>query len=238
MAHDSFNAYESDQPFFSLVFTSSNHSPFDFPDGRIAIQGAQQATVENAVRYADYALGAFIEKARKSRYWENTLFVIVADHSDKVFGNEPVPIKRFHIPALILGADIEPTKYGPVASQIDLLPTLLSLMGIDCVHPAIGHDLARNIIEHDMTDPGRAIMQFGGAQAYLKGDRVVILDQGKAPREYRYNGQRLAPSALQDSAFKDEALAHSIWTTNAYNHYLYRLPGSASRVTRNPASSN
>ncbi|HUV20757.1 MAG TPA: LTA synthase family protein [Gammaproteobacteria bacterium] len=229
-AHDSFNAYAADQPFFSLVFTSSNHSPFDFPDGRIAIQDTQKATVENAVRYADYALGAFIEKARKSRYWENTLLVIVADHSDKVFGTEPVPIKRFHIPALILGADIEPTKYSPVASQIDLLPTLLSLMGIDSEHPAIGHDLARNIIEHDMTDQGRAIMQFGGAQAYMKGDRVVILDKGRAPEEYRYENQRLVPSVQQEGAFKAEALANSIWTTNAYNHYLYQLPGKDNLV--------
>jgi phosphoglycerol transferase MdoB-like AlkP superfamily enzyme len=237
-AHDSFNAYEADQPFFSLVFTSSNHSPFDFPEGRIDIQGTQQATVENAVRYADYALGAFINKARKSRYWENTLFVIVADHSDKVFGTEPVPIKRFQIPALILGAGIEPTIYKPVASQIDLLPTLLSLMGIDSVHPAIGHDLARNIIEHDVSDPGRAIMQFDGAQAYMKGDRVVILDKDRAPREYRYNKQRLVPSAQQDSAFKAEALAHSRWTTNAYNHYLYTLPESASLAAPQPAPTN
>jgi phosphoglycerol transferase MdoB-like AlkP superfamily enzyme len=222
-AHESFNAYKPDQPFFSLVFTSSNHSPFDFPDGRIAIQGAEKNAVDNAVKYADYALGEFIEKARKSRYWKNTIFVIVADHSDKVFGTEPVPIKRFHIPALILGADIEPTQYSPVASQIDLLPTLLSLMGVDSEHPAIGHDLAKNIIENRATDPGRAIMQFGGSQAYMKGSRVVILSKGKAAHEYRYENQKLVPASQQDDAFKDEALAHSIWSINAYDQGLYQL---------------
>ena len=222
-AHESFNAYEPEQPFFSLVFTSSNHSPFDFPDGRIAIEGAEKNTVDNAVKYADYAVGEFIEKARKSRYWENTIFVIVADHSDKVFGTEPVPIKRFQIPALILGADIKPTQYNPVASQIDLLPTLLSLMGVDSEHPAIGHDLAKNIIENRATDPGRAIMQFGGSQAYMKGSRVVILSKGKAAREYRYENQKLVPAKLQDEAFKDEALAHSTWSINAYDQRLYQL---------------
>ena len=222
-AQVSFNAYKPDQPFFSLVFTSSNHSPFDFPDGRIAIQGAEKNTVDNAVKYADYALGEFIEKARKSRYWKNTIFVIVADHSDKVFGTEPVPIKRFQIPALILGADIKPSQYSPVASQIDLLPTLLSLMGVDSEHPAIGHDLAKNIIENRATDPGRAIMQFGGSQAYMKGGRVVILGKGKAAREYSYENQKLVPARQQDDAFKDEALAHSIWSINAYDQRLYQL---------------
>lgn len=223
-AHESFSAYDQDQPFFSLVFTSSNHSPFDFPDGRIEIQGEEKNTVDNAVRYTDYALGEFIEKARKSSYWKNTLFVIVADHSDKVFGTDPVPIKRFRIPALILGADIKPTRYAPVASQIDLLPTLLSLAGIDSEHPAIGHDLAESIMGNRATDPGRAIMQFGGSQAYMKGNRVVILRKEKAAREYIYENQQLAPAKQQDDAFIDEALAHSIWTINAYDQSLYRLP--------------
>ena len=152
------------------------------------------------------------------------MFVIVADHSDKVFGTDPVPIKRFRIPALILGADIKPTRYAPVASQIDLLPTLLSLAGIDSEHPAIGHDLAESIMGNRATDPGRAIMRFGGSQAYMKGNRVVILRKERAPHYYLYENKKLAPAKQQDDAFIDEALAHSIWTINAYDQFLYRLP--------------
>ena len=223
-AHQTFDAYGDDQAFFSLVFTSSNHSPFDFPDDRISLRGTEKNTVENAVLYADYALGKFIDRARHSKYWENTLFVIVADHSDKVFGTEPVPVKRFHIPALILGADVPPTSYSPVASQIDLLPTLLSLMGIDSEHPAVGRDLARNILERDASGPGRAIMQFGSSQAYMKGDRVVILQKDKAPGYYAYDHQRLVPAGEQDDALGEEALAHALWSMHAYNRHLYGLP--------------
>lgn len=222
-AHARFNSYADDQPFFSLVFTSSNHSPFEFPDGRIELVGSEKNTVDNAVKYADYALGEYIEKARNSRYWDNTIFLIVADHSDKVFGSEPVPIKRFHVPALILGADIKPTRYSQVASQIDLMPTLLSLMGVDSQHPAIGHDLAQNILEKKTTNPGVAIMQFSDSQAYMKGKRVVILGKDKPAREYSYENGKLAPPKQQDDAFKAEALAHAIWTINAYDNYLYRL---------------
>ncbi|VAW62461.1 Phosphatidylglycerol--membrane-oligosaccharide glycerophosphotransferase, partial [hydrothermal vent metagenome] len=100
-AHKEFEQYNDNQPFFSLVFTSSNHPPFDYPEGRIQIDGAEKQTINNAVKYADYALGEYIEKARKSDYWENTLFLIIADHSDKVYGTDPVPVQHFHIPALI-----------------------------------------------------------------------------------------------------------------------------------------
>jgi len=222
-AHEIFDAYSRDQPFFSLVFTSSNHSPFDFPDGRIAIEGGEKNSVGNAVRYADYALGEFISTAQRSDYWDNTLFVIVADHSDKVFGSEPVPVRRFQIPALILGADVIPTRFSPVASQIDLLPTLLSLMGIDSQHPAIGHDLAQQILEGTAA-AGRAIMQFGGSQAYMKGNRVVILQKDKPPSQYLYEDRRLSPAEPGDSALQEDALAHAVWTMNTYEQRGYRLP--------------
>ncbi|HEX5057573.1 MAG TPA: LTA synthase family protein, partial [Gammaproteobacteria bacterium] len=82
-AHERFSA-AGDKPFFSLVFSSSNHIPFQYPDGRIEPYDKEKNTVNNAVKYADYALSNFIEKARQSNYWRNTLFLIVADHNSRV----------------------------------------------------------------------------------------------------------------------------------------------------------
>ena len=73
-------------------------------------------------------MGEFIDNARKSDYWKDTLFLIVADHDARVWGDELVPIKNFQIPGLILGADIESRRIKTITSQIDLAPTLLSLM--------------------------------------------------------------------------------------------------------------
>jgi phosphoglycerol transferase MdoB-like AlkP superfamily enzyme len=161
-AHETFSE-PHEKPFFSLVFTSTNHSPFQFPDGRIELFDDEKNTVNNAVKYADYALGNFFQAARKSDYWDDTVFLIVADHNSRVYGSEVVPVDRFHIPGLILGGSIEPATFTPVASQIDLGPTLLSLIGVGGEHPMIGRDLTRPEMR---ASAGRAIMQFNGAQAY------------------------------------------------------------------------
>jgi phosphoglycerol transferase MdoB-like AlkP superfamily enzyme len=212
---------DHDVPFFSLVFTSSNHSPFQFPDGRVEPYGGDKNTVDNAVRYADHALGRFIDVARKADYWNHTVFLVVADHNSRVYGSEVVPIERFHIPALILGGTIEPAVFEPIASQIDLAPTLLSLIGVEAEHPMIGHDLTRP--EMQLT-AGRAIMQFNGAQAYMEGEQVVVLRKELPVSHFRFQGGHLAPSPEADPVLTTRALAHAAWSSKAYENSLFRLP--------------
>jgi phosphoglycerol transferase MdoB-like AlkP superfamily enzyme len=226
-AHEVFEQYPQDKPFFSLVFTSSNHPPFQYPAGRIELADTQNIqSIPNAVKYADYALGQFLDKASKSKYWDNTLFIVVADHYDSVRGHEAVPVRCFHIPALIVGADIQPARYKAIASQIDLIPTALSLMGLSSNHPAIGRDLAKNILENIDNDPshGRAIMQFDNNQAYMEGDRVAVLQPDKAVENFVYADETLKPVNFNDTAFNERALAHARWTVLSYQNMLYRLP--------------
>jgi phosphoglycerol transferase MdoB-like AlkP superfamily enzyme len=219
-AHEEFMA-AGDRPFFSLVFTSSNHSPFEFPDDRIELYDDEKSTVNNAVKYADYALGRYIEKARQSDYWDNTVFLIVADHNSRVYGSEVVPIERFHIPGLIIGGAVNPAVFDPVASQIDLAPTLLSIIGVTSEHPMIGHDLTQATARQT---PGRAIMQFHATQAYMEGDRVAILQKDMPIRQYTLREGTLVPSQDSSSELSTRALAHASWSSMAYEHSLYRLP--------------
>jgi phosphoglycerol transferase MdoB-like AlkP superfamily enzyme len=222
-AHEKFSM-AGDKPFFSLVFTSSNHSPFEFPAGRIELYDEDPATVNNAVKYADHAMGEFFRQAKKSPYWDNTLFLVVADHNSRVRGANLVPIEYFHVPALILGGEVAARNVSRLASQIDLLPTLLGMMGIADVHPATGHDLFRPDIDQI---PGRAIMQYNSAQAYMQGSAVVVMEQGKTPTLYNYTpetGLQVAPAG--DGQLVKRALAYSVWSATAYQKGLYRLPES------------
>ena len=210
------------KPFFSLIFSSSNHEPFQFPDGRITLHDKTKQTVNNAVKYADHSLGRFIAEAKKQEYWKDTIFLIVADHDNRVHGNSLVPIKKFHIPGLILGADIEPKRIRTIASQIDLAPTVLSLMGVSSEHPMIGRDFAR-----DSETPGRALIQFNNYFAWLEGSSATILRPGQAPLLGQYNaakGELSFGVEKPAAATVAKAMAHVILPSILYREQRYGLP--------------
>lgn len=209
---------KGDKPFFALVFTSSFHSPFEYPEGRIQPIGNTPYTAENAVMYADHALGKFLTQAEQSPYWENTLFLVVADHDARVFGQTLVPVKHFHIPALILGGDIQPSVYSKTASQLDLPPTLFSLMGIESEHPMIGRDLTR--LGDDV--PGRALFQFEKYYAYREGDDVVVFQPSMPPQSFIYQDKTLHPVSDFSDAFVKKAMAHALWPNLMYREQRYR----------------
>ena len=224
--------HESGQPFFTLVFTSSNHSPFEFPDGRIELYEQPKATENNAVKYADYAMGQFFKQAQASPYWKDTVFLVVADHDIRVRGDDLVPVKNFHIPGLILGADIQPRVIKTVASQIDLPTTVISLMGIDGEHPMPGRDLS--------AEPeglaGRAMMQYEQNYAWMEGERAVVLRPGKAPTHavYDRSQKKLQPQPAPDdaAAMEKRALGHVMLPSILYREQDYHLPGAFAENTK------
>ncbi len=226
MAH-----HASGKPFFTLAFSSSNHAPFEFPDGRIELYEQPKATDNNAVKYADYAIGEFIKKAKASPYWQDTVFLIVADHDVRVRGESLVPIEHFHIPALILGGAVQAKTVDAIASQIDLPVTVLSLMGIEARHPMTGHDLSN--IGPDYR--GRAMMQYADNYGWMQQvgphaaeNEVVVLREGKAPAfgQYEPVSKQLhninAPADAQSLA--DQALANALLPALLYKEQRYRLP--------------
>ncbi|HEX5342561.1 MAG TPA: LTA synthase family protein [Duganella sp.] len=213
--------HASGKPFFSLIFSSSNHEPFQFPDGRIKLHDAEKQTVNNAVKYADYALGRFIAEAKKQDYWKDTVFLIVADHDNRVYGDSLVPVKKFHIPGLILGADVQPKRITTIASQVDLAPTLLSLLGVSSEHPMIGRDLVR-----DSDTPGRALIQFDNYFAWLEGSSATILRPGQAPLAGQYDAATgvLTTGGVPEAQLVDKAMSHVVLPSLLYREQRYKLP--------------
>lgn len=214
-------ATPSEQPRMVAAFSVSNHTPWEYPEGRIQPVGDAD-TVENTVRYADWALGRFFEKARTSEYWRDTIFLVIADHDARVGGASLVPVQHFHIPAVILGADVMPRRDARLVSQIDMAPTLLSLIGVDSVHPMPGMDLTRS-------SPDRAIMQYGENLGYLKGETLAVLEPEKPPRTYRYRRESeerrhsLEPMD-HDAVLAREAAALAQWANWSYANERYRRP--------------
>ncbi|NDV67995.1 LTA synthase family protein [Dysgonomonas sp. 25] len=209
-----------DKPFFSLMFSSSNHEPFEFPDDRIELYEQPKNTVHNAMKYADYAIGKFFELAQKEDYYKNTIFVIVADHNTRTYGKNLVPINKFRIPALIIGPGVSKgVRYDKLCSQIDLSPTVLDMLGITVEHPMVG----RNLRHLPDSVPGRAIMQFYDINAFRVEDEVVILQPDKEPLQFHVaNDTTLTPMAL-DTTLARDALGHVVAAEYLYKHKKHRL---------------
>ena len=206
------------KPTFTMAFSVSNHTPWEYPEGRIQPEG-NPATVNNTVRYADWAIGDFFRKAKQAPYWNNTIFLVVADHDARVSGSM-VPVRHFHIPALIIGPGVPQKNDSQIISQIDLPPTLLSLMGLDTVHPMLGRDLTRS-------QAGRAMMQFNNNYGYLQGESLVVLEPGKPARTFKYTRPSTYDPVESDPVLEKEALAHVLWPSWAYRELRYALPPDA-----------
>ncbi len=216
--------HQQNQAFFTLVFTSSNHSPFQFPDGRINLIKQPKATENNAVKYADYAMGKFFKRAKQSPYWQNTVFLVVADHDIRVRGDALIPLQNFHIPGLILGASIKPKIINTVASQVDLPSTMISLMGIDAIHPMVGRDLS----VEPTNLKGRAMMQYEDNYAWLEGSQLVVLRPNKPPTHAQYNAKNhtlnVNAKPKNGSAIEKRALAYALLPSILYREKLYHMP--------------
>ncbi|MGL4446276.1 MAG: LTA synthase family protein, partial [Aeromonas sp.] len=143
----------------------------------------------------------------------------IADHDSRAAGSELVPIKRFHIPGVIVGSGVSAQQDRRVLSQIDMAPTLLSLMGISAEYPMLGKDLTQMPADW----PGRAMMQYDKNFAYMRGHDVVILQPEQPAQGYVYDATRgaLTP-AEQPAELKRHALGLALWGNLAYQKQLYQ----------------
>ncbi|NCB14358.1 MAG: LTA synthase family protein, partial [Erysipelotrichia bacterium] len=121
-ANEKFKEYNKNkEPFVTVMFSQSNHAPFELPDNKIEfIENLPKNDVKNAIKYADFAIGKFFELAQKEEYYKDTVFVVVADHNVRTYGDETIPISTFKIPAVIIASNIKQQFYNNLSSQPDV----------------------------------------------------------------------------------------------------------------------
>ena len=191
------------KPFFTHVMTTSNHRPFTYPDGRIDIPSP--AKREGGVKYADYAIGRFIEQAKQKPWFDNTIFLFVADHCASSAGKTKIPVYRYHIPAIVYAPKIiSPQRIDTLASQIVLAPTLLALLGLEADEHFVGRDILRMAPAE-----GRALLSTYQNLGYLKGDVMTVLLPKRRIETFKIsaNGQEAQPMP-NDQKLTDEAIAY------------------------------
>lgn len=125
----------SKTPFFTVWYTLSSHAPFDIPEPIIPLTETENLYV-NSVRFSDKALGRFFKLAKKQAWYNNTLFVIIADHSHyNHLKIEPQDMEYHRIPLLMVGEVLKPEfkgiKWENILSQLDVTPSVLAQLGFD-----------------------------------------------------------------------------------------------------------
>ena len=189
-------SFEANRPFFHIVMTTSNHRPFTYPP-KIDVPSGKGR--HGAVKYADFAIGAFLQAARKQPWFDNTIFLILADHCAGSAGKTEVPVDKYHIPLVIYAPQIVPPgAVDTLASQIDVPPTLLGLLHWSYRSKFFGRDVLR-----DPSRPGRALVGIYQKVGLYRDGKLGLLLPNKQYRQYRVdpNGEQTEMPADADLLF-------------------------------------
>jgi phosphoglycerol transferase MdoB-like AlkP superfamily enzyme len=207
-------SYVAEQPFFSFIMTTSNHRPYTYPDGKIDIPSHTGRA--GGVKYTDYSVNRFIEKASEKPWFKNTLFIFVADHNGGSAGKNALPLYRYKIPFLIYAPDIiVPKEVKKLSSQIDLAPTLFALMNWSYKSKFYGKD----ILSKDFY-PRALIGNYQKLGLYQENKLTMLLPDASV-KEFRVESLKLKSNEYREI----EPLSKDIEETIGYYqsaNYFYK----------------
>lgn len=213
------------RPFFAHIMTTSNHRPYTFPAGR---GPWPQGKRESAVAYTDWAVADFLRRAASRPWFEDTVFVITADHCASSGGLADLPVFRYHIPLWIHAPKhVEPGRYDRMMAQVDIAPTVLGLLGMGFDSPFYGVDvLARP------DAPERAYIGTYQRLGYLTPDRLVELSPNQGLRTVRPEWARDVPQPDVPDDARDTAIAIGAYQSAAWRYAHGRMAADGPHPAR------
>ena len=214
------------KPFFLHIMTTSNHRPYTFPDNRVKFPNHSRA---GAVAYTDWSIGDFIKRAREKSYFDNTVFVITADHDASSAGKTSLPINRYHIPLWIYApAHFKPERIHRLIGQLDIPPTLLGMLNFSYRTRFFGHDLFQLPPDRDHAFPG-TYEKLG----YLHQDVLTILEPQRKLEQVKpdYASGDATPIQPVNEALVDDAVAYYQVVSDMFKDgKLKRRPEDSTKV--------
>lgn len=158
-------------PFLAYAFTGTTHEPYPELPAQFMVRphGANNENgYLNALKYADWSLGQFIAEARETSWFDNTVFIFTADHANQ-FQQGSGLRQRFHIPFLIYAPKyFSGEERRVIGSQLDVMPTIIDLLGLDAETAALGESLLRK------DENAEAFVTLGGQQIGLITDKATV----------------------------------------------------------------
>ena len=189
------------EPFFASVFTLTSHHPFELPkeyEGKFD-KGTMQ--IHQCVGYTDMALRRFFETASKMKWFENTLFVITADHTNYqvAYEKSKTTVGRFAVPIIFYepSGKLKGFEEHRTVQQIDIMPSVLGLLNYDKPFFSFGFDVFRT----DSLAQNFAVSHFNGLYQICWNEYVL-----------RMHEENLSPEALFNYS-KDPLLQNDLKTS-------------------------
>ena len=189
------------QPFCTALFTASSHHPYNIPDRYRDSLRTDGHPMYTCIRYSDHALRRFFAEASKKPWFQNTLFVITADHTNHTEQAEyQTALGQFRVPILFFDPSgrLPRGRQAAIAQQIDIMPTLLSLLGYDKPYIAFGKDLLANIPDSTLNSQHSkfkiqntkfnnwAVNYNNGIYQYVRDSTLLQFDGSRLVGRYNY----------------------------------------------------
>ena len=131
----------NDRPFCAVMMTASDHGPYYLPD---YFEPRSEELKYQITEYADWSLRQFITMAQEKPWFDNTLFVFVADHGAALDTDYSIPLSYFHTPLVFyMPKHLQSVENEAIASQIDVFPTVMGILGKGYVNNTLGIDLRK-----------------------------------------------------------------------------------------------
>lgn len=213
--------YQNKIPFFQMVLTTSNHRPYTYPQNIDIPSGEGR---HGAVKYADFAIGKFLDDAKTRPWYKNTLFVFVSDHNAGLSGKSQVPVDDYTIPMIFYNPNIVPTKIIPsLASQIDLIPTLFGILNFNYENRFFGQDLLKDT-------PNRALVSNFQYVGLLKDKKLVILGPKQKIEKFNVPSfTEVTPATDAEDVVEDTIAYYQSASYFFQNKLLLEIPTTADK---------
>lgn len=205
---------KKDKPYFLTIMSLSSHEPFDYPKNKVPpYKKAPLKSFANSVKYADYAIGKFIQKLKDNNMMKDSVIAFVADHCSHASSSNGVPIDKYKIAAMIVSDEFKGgKKYDKIASQIDIGPTLLDVAGVSDTLPTMGSSVLKN--QRDSA----ILLAHKKNFAYLTPNKYIIFKDKKKYQTYNYSNKKI----LNDKKIIYDGLSYIYASKYLYQHRLYK----------------
>ncbi len=171
------------KPFLAAVLTASDHGPYIIPD---YFKPKPNEITDQIIEYADWSIRKFISAAKNKSWFENTIFVFIADHGAALSPTYEMPLNYHHSPLIFYAPGIlpEPKAYSHIGGQIDVFPTIMGLLRFPYTNNTLGIDLLNET---------RPYVYFSADDKYgILGDSLFLIVNDQAKESlFKYKNENI-----------------------------------------------